>query len=121
MSLMRRLSTLPICAIEGGPPRLHDPPHALGAIAAGTGLPFSAINCPVVLKIAEFAVGLNIITYRRAAGRNGLCQDGFDPCRQPVRPPPADRRGQPSRRQPGAIERLADIDVAEPGDDPLIK
>src|SRR5205807_2602015 len=32
-----------------------------------------------------------------------------------------DRRGEPARRQPGAEERLADVDVAEPGDDTLVE
>ncbi len=39
---------------------------------------------------------------------------------RPARARPIDP-GEPPRRQSGAIERLADIDVAEPGDDALIE
>ena len=100
---------------------MRDPPYALSAIAAGAGLAFSSVNRPVMLEITEFSVGLDIIAQRRTACHDGLRQDRFDSPGQPVSPPPADRRGEASRRQPSVVKRLADIDVPEPGDDSLIK
>ena len=89
--------------------------------AAFAQLALAAINLPGVLEIAKFAVRLHIVaqddppaaiasvsvaliagTSRRRARRR--------PC-----------RGQAPRADAGAEQRLAHIDIAKPGDDPLVQ
>src|SRR5205085_8518032 len=100
---------------------LHDPAHRAAANAARTGIAFMAIDCPAVLEIPELSVGLDVIAQRGPAGFDRLGQDRANPNDQPLRTPPADRGREASRRDARAEERLANIDVSEPGDDPLIE
>src|SRR5229473_1757002 len=112
---------LALGAEEGRAAGLDDAPDALGAGAAGAGLALPAIDRPAVLEIAELAIGLDVIAQRRPAGLDRLAENLADRRGEPLGPRADDRRGEPARRQPGAKERLADIDVAEPGDDALIE
>src|SRR6516162_2839679 len=112
---------LPLGAKERRSPGLHNAAHSLAAVTTGARTPFAAVDRPAMLKIAERAIGLDIIAQRRTSCCNRLGQDRPDRRSQPLRPPAADRRGQTAWREPGAEQCLADIDVAEAGDDPLIE
>src|SRR5437764_12763748 len=100
---------------------LDDAAHPLGAVAPRTGLALAAVDRPAMLEIAELAIGLHIIPERRPAGLDGLGEHIPDRLCQPRRTHPGDGTGEPTRRQPCPIERLADIDVAEAGHDPLVE
>ena len=72
----------------------------------------------------ELAVGAAVIAQRRAAGRDGVLEHGLDGIdesspRARLGAPDLrrDRGRAPLGRKPRAMERLADIDVAEPGHD----
>src|SRR5207244_9884928 len=95
--------------------------HPLGAGASGTRLALLAVDRPAVLEIAEFAVRLVIIAQRRAAGLDRLAEDLAHRLGEPGGACAGDGRRQPARRDPGAVQGLAYIDVAEPGDDLLVE
>ena len=40
---------------------MHDPAHATAAVTARTGIAFAVVDRKTVLKIAELAVGLDVI------------------------------------------------------------
>src|SRR3974390_1532458 len=85
------------------------------------------VNADVVLKHAELAIGEPVIAQRRAAVLDRLRQHRLDAVDQPrgvfvwCAVAYGKRRGAPLRLQVGAMQRLADIDVAKPGDDALIE
>src|SRR5229473_2216484 len=112
---------LALGAEEGRAAGLDDAPDALGAGAAGAGLALPAIDRPAVLEIAELAIGLDIIAQRRPAGLDRLAENLADRGGEPGGTRPGHRCGEPARRQTGTKESFADIDVAEPGDDPLVE
>src|SRR4051794_15925965 len=62
-----------------------------------------------------------MVAHRRPAGLDRLGQHLADRTRQPFGPDPNDTRRQPPRRYAGPVQRLADVDVAEPGDDALVE
>ena len=86
-----------------------------------TGLAFAVIDLERVLKIAQGAIDLLMISQRRTASGNRLSQhvpdfvaqaDKFGagpPCRR------YERACDPIRRQAGPVKGFADIDVAKPG------
>ena len=74
-----------------------------------------------MLEIAELTVGLDVIAQRRTSRRNGLGQNRPDRRNQALRPSPADRAGEPTRRQPRPEQCLTDVDITEAGNDPLIE
>src|ERR1700691_4857502 len=113
--LLCSISALLLRAIECRAAGLDDAAHPFGAVAAGAGLALAAVDRPAVLEIAKLAIGLHIVAQRGAAGFDRLVEHRADRRDQPFGPTTADRPGEPSRRQARAIERLADIDVTEPG------
>ena len=80
-----------------------------------------AIDRPAVLEIAQLPIRLNVVAERRSAGLDGLGQNRSNSRDEPVGASPADGCGEASRRHTGAEQRLADIDIAESGNDPLIE
>src|ERR1044071_1318324 len=95
--------------------------HALCAGAAGTGIAFAAVDRPAMLEIAELAIRLHVIPQRRSASLDRLPKHIPDRLGEASGTDARHGPGKTPRRQPGAIERLAYIDVAEPGDDPLVE
>ncbi len=74
-----------------------------------------------MLKVAEFARGLDIVAQRRAAGRDGIAQYGLDGGHQTLGPGPGNAGAEAFRRNAGAVQALAGIDVADAGDQVLIE
>ena len=101
-------------------PLLHDPLDAALAGAALAGLALAAIDRQTVLEIAERAVRASVVAQRRAARLDRLFEhlaNVFTSC-----PACAGRPSAPAARAiAGAEQRLADIDVAKPGDDALVE
>ena len=103
--------------------RLTVPPAARRA----AGLAFAIVDAEIMLEHAEVAVGEPVVAQRRAAGLDRFVEHRLDARRPDVRRVRSarrsgrDRRSPAPRRQPRAIERLADINIAEPGDDALVQ
>jgi hypothetical protein len=119
--MARGRSALADGAIKGRTARLDDAGDAAGTAQRGAGLVRAAIGAEGVLEIAERAIGPGIIAQGRAAGRHRLGQDGADDHGEALGLGRGDARGGSRRQQARAVERLADIDIAEPGDQPLIE
>src|SRR5579875_755435 len=117
-------STLEPGTEKGRSPALDDAAHATrGAVggAARARLAFFSIDSPVVLEIAELAGRLNMVA-QGGSTRGDRCGENL-----------ADRRHEPCCTRAGAaarraargdvrpIEAFARVDIAEPGDDGLIK
>src|SRR5690606_28193618 len=73
-------SPLATRTIVGRPTGLDDPPHdtALGAATARTGFPLALIDFPAMLKVTQFAAGLDIVAQRGAAGRDRRFENILD-------------------------------------------
>src|SRR5262249_41038126 len=114
-------------AEEGRAAVLGEAPDATGAAAGRTSLALAVVDPEIVLEHAELAVGALVVAQRRAASRDRVVERRFDGVDQRrgalVRRTVAQRqrRSLTARRQPGAVERLADIDIAEPGDHALVE
>src|SRR6266550_521829 len=106
---------------------LHHPPDDAIAARRRAGFPGTIIDAEIVLEIAKPAVGAAVVAQRRAAGRDRLREHRLDGIDQPLRALVRrtglgrDRRRAPLGREPCAVERLADIDITEPGHDPLVR
>ena len=80
-----------------------------------------------MLEIAELAVRLAMVPQRRSARLDRLLEHGADRLDQRMgRAGRVSRRvrqdaGRPQRRQPGAKQRFADVDIAEAGDPLLVE
>src|SRR3984893_13562989 len=103
---------------------------ALDDSVAARGLAFFAfavVDLERVLEIAELARGLAMVAQRRAAGLDRLVQHRVNRGDQPfgvigrLALFGGQRRGRSARRQMSAKQRLADIDIAEPGDHALVE
>src|ERR1700722_14994138 len=89
--------------------------------------PFAIVDLEDVLKITQFSIGLPMIAQGRAAGFDGLLEHGANRLgdsgcgagRAAARVR-QDARG-PRRRQTGAEQSLAHIDVAKPRDPLLVE
>ena len=87
----------------------------------------AVVDPEIVLEIAERAVGAAMIAQRRAAGLDRVVEHRLDGVDQRARRARSARRDGRRwwrlalRRQQCAMQRLADIDVAEPRDDALIE
>src|SRR5262249_44776116 len=109
------------------PAGLHHAPDGALAARRGTAFAGAVVDAEIVLEIAELAVGAAVIAQRGAAGGDRVREHGPDGIDQPVRalvrrPGPArDRRCAPLGREPRAVERLADVNVAEPSHHLLVR
>src|SRR5262249_5134717 len=112
--------------IERRAPVLHDALDRAPAARRRALLAFPIVDAEVVLEHAEFAVGKPVIAERGAAVLDRCvehCLDAVDEAFGAlVRGAglPGDRRGNALRRSERPVQGLADIDVAEASDDPLI-
>src|SRR3954454_17698153 len=98
-------------AIERAPATLHGTGDAVADRRPGDAqarLALAAVDAPGMLEIAEFATGLDVVAQARAAGFDPLEQGRLDLRHEAPR-----RRvpGQPRRRDPGAVKRLAHVDI----------
>ena len=100
---------------------MHDPPHGAAAVATRAGLAFAPVDLEPVLEIAELAVGRDVVAQRRTAGFDRRRQGFPDRPGQPAGARGAHIGGEAAGRDPGFEQALADIDIAEPGDDPLVQ
>jgi hypothetical protein len=109
---------LALRAPEGAAPALD---KTRDRAAAGAWIAFAPIDSPGAGEIAELAAGLGVVADRRAAGLDRFGEDVLDRRHQPAERGSRDLAGFLVGPDMGAVERLADIDVTEPGDDPLVE
>ena len=105
-------------AVEGRAAALDDAPDRA---AAGARLAFAVIDREVLGEIAELAVGLDEVAQGRAAGRDRLAEHRRDRRGQARRAGSRHLARRPCADRSAPGKRLADIDIAEPGDDPLVE
>src|SRR5262249_50311444 len=113
-------------AEERRAPVLHHALHCPFAARGGAWFALAVIDAEMMLKISELAVRLAVVAQRRAAGLDRRVEhrlDGLDErvgalVRGAAR---RDGRGAALRRHVCAVQRLADIDVAEARDDGLVE
>src|SRR5439155_22674492 len=100
-------------------PGLHDAPHGALAARRYARLALAVVDAEVVLEQPKLAVGAGVVAQRGAAGLDRVIEHRLDARDQPlgalVRCAGArgDGRGLPPGREPRAVQRLADIDVAQ--------
>src|SRR5580700_8113696 len=106
---------------------LHDALDCAAAAGRAAFFAFAVVDPEIMLEHAESAVGQLVIAQRRAAGFDGVVEHALDALDQ-TRGALVRRAGfrgngrrQALRRQPRQIQRLADVDVAETGDDALVQ
>ena len=108
-------------------PALDDAGDRPVAAAARAGGAFAVVDGEGMLEIAELAVGLTVVAQRRAAGFDGFLQHVADRRGQRARcgGRPAlgvgEQRSGSGRADARAVQRLADIDVAQSGDALLVE
>src|SRR5258708_10753863 len=101
--------------------------HQTTAFRGVAFLALAVVDLKRVLEIAEFTRSLAMIAQRRAAGLDRLVQHRVDSSDETpgmvgrLALSRGQRSGQTTRREMRAEQRLADINVAQPGDDALIK
>lgn len=105
-------------AIEGRSPALHDSPDP-GAARAVPAL--AIIDQEALGEIAELAVGTSIIAKRRSTGLDGFADHLPDGADQPIDARQRQSPARASRTDSGAVKRLADVDIAKAGNDPLVE
>lgn len=98
---------------------MHDPLHRRPT--GRTGLPLAVIDAEGVLEIAELAIGRGEILQRGATSLDGFSDDGIDFSGQAFRAGLADAGSDPARGDSGPKQGLADIDIAEPGNEFLVQ
>src|SRR5690606_23844810 len=108
-------------AVEGGTSGLDEALDDAGAAVAGAGFALAAVDVEAVLEIALAALGVGEVTQGRAAGGDGVGEDVADLGGEGFEAGPGDLAGGDQRRDAGAEQGLADVDVAEPGDDALVQ
>src|SRR5262249_56670067 len=97
---------------------LHHAPDGAVAARRGARLALAVVDTEVVLEVSELAVGAAVIAQRGAAGLDCRLEHGLDGIDQRLRAlvggarSRRDRGGPPLGRKPGAVERLADVDIA---------
>src|SRR6185503_7377893 len=106
--------------IEGGPAGLNYTLHA-AFTAQFAWLAFPAIDQEMVLEIAGIAGGLGVVAQRRAAGGDGILQDFPDCLDQGWDAFHLDGARHPLGRDARAKKCLADIDIAQSCNQPLIQ
>src|SRR5262245_24562945 len=98
---------------------LHHAPDGTGAARRGAAFAGAVVDAEIVLEVAELAVGAAMVAQRGAAGGDRVREHGLDGIDQPLRalvrrPGFARDRGRaPLGREPRAVKRLADVNVAE--------
>src|SRR5690606_19600513 len=97
-------------AEEGGPSGMAHAPDRAVTTRLQTFLPLAVIDAETMLKIAERPVGVDEIAQRGSAGRDRLANDTAD-CLSQRGGVPADPPGGAIRRQAGAPQCLAHIDI----------
>src|SRR5579862_7746294 len=123
----RRISLLARRTIERRAPVLHDAPDGAWTTGRAALFAFAVVDTEAMLEHAEPAVGEFVIAQRRAAGFDRVVENNLDALDQAfgtfVRCAcfRGDGRRQALWRQRRAMQRLADIDVAEAGDDALVE
>src|SRR5690242_10672508 len=89
-------------------------------------LAFAVIDREIVLEIAELAIGPDVIAQRRTTGGDCRLEHRTDRIGKPVGAierssrSARDRARRPVRRQARLPQRLADINVAEAGNETLV-
>ena len=125
---MVRLVPLPLTVwtVEGRAAALDDAADGAAAAFLATGLSLPTVHFEGMLKAPEPAVGALVVAQRRASGLDRLSEHGLHRLDESVdrfrglAGLSRERAGKPQRRDAGAKERLAGIDVAEPCDQALI-
>src|SRR5437764_877661 len=126
-AMRRHLSFLAYRTKERGAAVLIDAPDGARAAAGRAAAALAVVDAKFVLKAPELAVGTPMVAQRGAAGRNRVLEHLFDRRDQAFgmgrgrRGARRQRRGFSPRRKPGAVERLAHIDVAESGHHLLVE
>src|SRR5690348_6262654 len=118
-------SPLAARTIERGAAALDDAPDAPGELyvagAPRARLAFAVVNGEAVLKIPEFAGGLAVVAQRRPAGGDRIGEHRDDRGGELHRAAALDTTRNAPRRKPGAEQRFAHINVAEPCHQPLVE
>src|SRR5690606_29593370 len=94
--------------------------HARAAVA-GARFALAAVDVEAVLEIALAALGVGEVAQGRAAGGDGVVEHVADFGGEGLQPGLRDLAGGDERRDACAEQGLADVDVAEPGDDALVQ
>src|SRR6185295_3891272 len=89
--------------------------------AARTGQALASVDPPLLREVAELPVGADIVAERGAPGCDRGAQHRLHRFGEPVEPGKSDVAAGAAGRDSGEIERIADVDVAEPGDDALVE
>src|SRR5256885_6373807 len=105
---------LALGTVESRAPALDDAPDRSAACA---GLAFAVVDRKTLREIAELAVRAGEVAQGRAAGGDGLGEHVVDRQDETLQALEGDRAARPLRMESGAVQRLADVDIAEAGDD----
>src|SRR5262245_55627552 len=123
----RRWSLLAHRAVKSGSAALDNAPDAAATSFPQASRALTVVDAEPIREIRRVRCRRAVTLLPRKAPRDRLVQHLLDRRHQMPRRstrathPCRDRGGTALRRQAGAIERFADIDVAEPGDDTLIR
>ncbi len=112
-----RRSTLAFRAIKGRTSALNDAFHGSTAAARPA---LAVVDDEGFGEIAELAVGADEVLQAGAACVDGFGEHLLDGADQPPKPFQRDGAAAPLRVDFRAVQRLANVNVAEPGDDPLV-
>src|SRR3546814_1024595 len=88
---------------------------------AGAWLALAPVHAPLLAEIAKLAVRTGIIAQSRSARQNRGVKHLANCIDQPPKPRRADPAARAVRTDARQVQRLAHIDIAEPGNDSLIK
>lgn len=108
-------------AMKRGTARLDKARDGSATARSRARLALTPIDAEGVLKIPQRPIRMHVIAQGGSARGQRLAQDRADFASQPIDLAGYERTGSPHRRDAGPMERLADIDVAEPGDPALIE
>src|SRR4029078_10095021 len=118
--------SLTVWTVEGRAAALDDAADGAAAAFLSTGFSLPAIHFERMLEASEPAVGADVVAQRGAAGLDRIGEHGLHRLDQRLdrlrrlAGLGGERAGKPHRRDSGAKQRLAGIDVADAGDQPLI-
>src|SRR5262249_2465847 len=109
-----------------GSAALHHPLDGTVAVAPWAGFALAVMAAEIGVEIAGLAAGAGVIAQRRAACRDRLGEHGLDGIDQRLRALvrcaglARDGRGAALGREARAMQRLADVYIAEPGHHRLV-